>query len=57
MFNITQYLNERFNIIKILGEGGFGKATLIQDKFTSELQVMKEINLRNLDDLFKKKEK
>ena len=50
MFNITQYLNERFNIIKILGEGGFGKATLIQDKFTSELQVMKEINLRNLDE-------
>ena len=50
MFNITQYLNERFNIIKILGEGAFGKATLIQDKFTSELQVMKEINLRNLDE-------
>ena len=50
MFNITQYLSERFNIIKILGEGGFGKATLIQDKFTSELQVMKEINLRNLDE-------
>ena len=50
MFNITQYLNERFNIIKILGEGAFGKATLIQDKFTSELQVMKEINLKNLDE-------
>ena len=49
MFNITEYLNQRYNIIKVLGEGGFGKATLIQDKFTSEYQVLKEMSLRNLD--------
>ena len=50
MFNITQYLNERYKIIKVLGQGSFGKATLIQDKFSNEFQVMKEMNLRNLDE-------
>ncbi len=37
-----QKFNERYKIIKVFGEGGFGRAILIEDKITKLLQVMKK---------------
>lgn len=42
--------SDRFEAIKLLGSGSFGTATLVSDKYSSDLYVIKKIPLSGVDE-------
>ena len=49
-FDPSLILSKKYEILKYLSKGGFGKAYLAKNKDTNEQLVIKEINLRQLSD-------
>ena len=44
------FLDENYNLIKVLGSGGFGRAYLAQSKKTQETVVIKDVELTDMDE-------
>ena len=44
-----EYINSKYNQIKLLGEGGFGKVILAKDKKTNSKVAIKYISFENMD--------
>lgn len=41
---------ETYKKVKLLGEGSFGKAFLVQTEFSKELCVIKQVNISNMSE-------